>query len=252
MFGGRGWTIYELPEDPDSLLKLVFDSGDDFERLTCEFFPWAYNSILNEEYGPVSGPNSTFYDFIREDDPDVAEAMVANNDPAQNGCADQGDGTPGACPMEKTVDQASAAGGPQVENVQSGVVCGRLVALAATAEQSIAFLYDITNIKQPTLIKIFHLSPASKDRSAALAYNDGTLGDITPRNFFLLDSEDSPSGKPGVLISGVISGTLSFWEFECDDYSNGSLEEKSSAFGWQLALPFILGTTASILTSYLA
>jgi len=40
LFGGRGWSIYELPENPEALLKLVFDSGDDGERKSCEEFPW--------------------------------------------------------------------------------------------------------------------------------------------------------------------------------------------------------------------
>lgn len=40
LYGGRGWSIYELPENPDALLKLVFDSGDDGERTSCEQFPW--------------------------------------------------------------------------------------------------------------------------------------------------------------------------------------------------------------------
>ena len=31
LFGGRGWSIYELPDDLDALLKLIFDSGDDAE-----------------------------------------------------------------------------------------------------------------------------------------------------------------------------------------------------------------------------
>jgi hypothetical protein len=49
LIGGRGWTIYELPDDPDSLLKLVFDSGDDFERLSCEHFPLSHNSEIDEQ-----------------------------------------------------------------------------------------------------------------------------------------------------------------------------------------------------------
>ena len=49
MFGGRGWTIYELPKNPEALLKLVFDSGDDMETTVCEQIPWAYNAEADEE-----------------------------------------------------------------------------------------------------------------------------------------------------------------------------------------------------------
>lgn len=33
--GGRGWSVFELSDDPDDLLKLVYDSGAAFDRDAC-------------------------------------------------------------------------------------------------------------------------------------------------------------------------------------------------------------------------
>lgn len=236
MQGGRGWTIYELPEDPDALLKLVFDSGDDVEHASCEFFPWAYNSIQDEEMGPGENmPNNTLWRYaVEKGDEDLMEELAAANDPEQDGCADQGDGTPGACPLSQNVDTRSAKGGLQVEHVVSGVACGRLVALVSTEKESIALLYDITNIASPDVVQVFQLSHATENKSAGLAYNDGTIGEIDPESFVFLSASESPTGKASVIFAGAFSGTLSYWEFECgveDDMSTHG-PVTSAALGW--------------------
>jgi len=209
-----------LPEDPDSLLKLVYDSGDYIEKAGCEAYPWAHNGYQDYQYGPGSNfPNNTFYETTNEKNRGRIEDR---NDPSIKGCADQGDGTPGACPMSGTVDEGSSKEGPQVERLVPGVACGRLVALAITEKNSIAFLFDITDVSSPTLKKVFHLSEASKDKSAGLAYNDGTIGEFDAEQFTILSETESPTGKAGVLVAGAYTGSLSFWEFECEDDTKAS------------------------------
>ena len=45
-FGGRGISIFEVLEDPETgSLQLVWDSADDFEQETCANVPRAHNSI---------------------------------------------------------------------------------------------------------------------------------------------------------------------------------------------------------------
>ena len=234
--GGRGWTIYELPDDPDSLLKLVFDSGNDMERDCCEKFPWAYNAVVDEEFAPTeSMPNHTLWTW----DDGIREDLLEKNDPEGDGCLDQGDGTPGACPMKDTMDAESDSSGAQIEHIEAGVVCGRLFSVVASEKTSVAWLYDITNLASPDLVKTFHLSPASENKSPGLAYNDGTIGEIDPENFIFLSKEESPSAKPGILFAGSYSGTLSFWEFECveddDDESmtSSSQEQDNTSSGVQ-------------------
>ena len=198
MFGGRGWTIYELPKNPEALLKLVFDSGDDMETTVCEQIPWAYNAEADEEHAPTNttGANHTLWTY----DKGIRGVLLEKNDPSGKGCLDQGDGTPGACPMNASVDTASDGGGVQIEHVEAGVACGRLIAVVASEKSSVAWLYDITNIASPDLIKTFHLSPAIEGKSPGLAYNDGTIGEIDPENFIFLSKEESPSGKAAMPV----------------------------------------------------
>jgi hypothetical protein len=216
LFGGRGWTVYELPDHPQALLKMVYDSGDQVEGSICDQIPWAHNAEQDEYYAPARDdfPNNTFWQWADEED--RAELLVYN-DPAELGCVDQGDGTPGACPYRQTKDRASEGDGPAVELAISGVACGRLVSLVTTEKSAVALLYDMTDITEPTLVQMFHLSPGMKDKSAGLAYNDGTMGEIDPEIAMFLDDEESPSGKAGVFIVGAHSGSISFWEFDCAD-----------------------------------
>ena len=214
LFGGRGWSIYELPEDPNDLLKLVFDSGDYVERTTCEVFPWAHNAVQDDGYSPAENfPNNTYFKSL--DDEDDIEDLLKMNDPDEDGCADQWDGTPGACPLSETVDAESSRKGPQVENIAVGEACGRLIAFVTTEGNSVGLLFDITKVNAPELKKAIHLSPASRYKSPGVAYNDGTIGEHDTEQFEVIPANRSPTGKAALIISGAYSGTLSFWEFEC-------------------------------------
>ena len=241
MFGGRGWSIFEVPQDRESVLKLVFDSADDAERTSCAAIPWAYNAVLEDVHAPVGG--ALWNSLEDEGDLDDIRDM---NDPEKDGCADQGDGTPGACPYPGTVDAQSDGGGPDFEHVVTGVACGRLVAIAATEKSSMAWLYDITNIASPTLIKNFHLSPANQFKSPGLAYDDGTIGDLGPEWFYFLSPQDSPSGKAAVMFTGGYSGTLSFWEFDCVEH-----DEVSFATDEQVLKSSGVTTTLSLVVTLL-
>mmetsp|Transcript_35215 Transcript_35215/g.85341 ORF Transcript_35215/g.85341 Transcript_35215/m.85341 type:complete len:726 (-) Transcript_35215:121-2298(-) len=230
LFGGRGWSIYELPENPRNQLKLVFDSGDAMEREGCSNFPWSHNALMDEELAPVTGPNNTFVKFLEADgDLDMIADVMEKNDPEEKGCLDQGDGTPGSCPLSQMVDKRSGKDGAGVENVIMGEACGRLVTAMATEKSSIGMLFDITDITTPELLHVFHLSPAARDSSFGLAYNAGEIGEIDPESGVFLSAKESPSGKAGILWAGALSGTVSWWEFDCKEEEEGSSSTKQQS-----------------------
>ena len=226
--GGRGWSIYELPDDPENLLKLVFDSGDAIESAGCEHYPWAHNAQYDEEMAPAGDnfPNNTLWEIADEE---LRDVLSENNDPEGSGCDDRGDGLPGACPMTQLKDLRSPKDGASVEQIVIGEACGRLLAATAGEKSSIAQLFDITELTAPSLFKVFHLSPASEHKSAGIAYNDGTIGEIDPENSVFLTADKSPTGKPSVMFVGAFSGTVSFWEFECEELDAVGDEEEASA-----------------------
>jgi len=207
--GGRGITIYKVN---DNGLELIWDSEDEFEQEGCAAYPWAHNGIQDEEFAAV---NSTFYNSLDADD-DLRETIEELNNPDEDGCADAGDGNPGACPLGKTVDERSQKDGYAAETVVVGEACGRLYAVTVSEKNSVGFLYDITNPASPSLDKVFHLSPASESLSPELAYSQRVLGEIDAESIQFLSPEQSPTGKAAVLFSGAFSGTTSLWEFTCD------------------------------------
>jgi hypothetical protein len=206
--GGRGLSLYEVTARG---LRLVWDSRDEAERRGCAAFPWAHNSIQDEEFAPVNGE---FYNYLAEDD-ELREVIQELNDPAVDGCADSGDGTAGACPMGKTIDERSLKDGYGIETVVVGDACGRQYAVAVSEKNSVGFLYDLVDISRPVLRKVFHLSPASEKLNPGVAYKRRSLGEIDTESIQFLPLGQSPTGKAAVLFSGAWSGTVSLWEFTC-------------------------------------
>ena len=117
--------------------------------------------------------------------------------------------------MSRTIDDKSPEDGLGVESVVVGVACSTLVAVACGENNSNCYLYDISTIESPKLLKVFNLSPASETQNPAYAYDQGTLGDLDAETTLFVTAEHSPTGKDGIIFGGAISGTLSFWEFEC-------------------------------------
>jgi hypothetical protein len=209
LFGGRGMSIFKVPSSYDDPIEFVWDSGSAFEKEGCAAYPWAHNGIQDEGFAPVGG---ALWELSDTEDQTSIEEM---NDPVFDGCDDAGNGQPGACPMSTTVDEKSPEDGPAPESVIVGVACSRLVAVACGENNSNCFLYDITDIQNPKLEKVFNLSPESENKAPGVAYNERVLGEHDPETTKFIDAVDSPTGKAGILFVGAISGTISFYEFEC-------------------------------------
>mmetsp|Transcript_5683 Transcript_5683/g.11085 ORF Transcript_5683/g.11085 Transcript_5683/m.11085 type:complete len:706 (+) Transcript_5683:69-2186(+) len=206
--GGRGVSIYKLT---DAGLDLVWDSGDEFEREGCAAFPWAHNGIQDEEFADVNG---TLYDVSKED---LRETIHEMNDPNEDGCEDRGDGQPGACALGNTVDERSLKDGYAAEAIVTGSACGKEYLVTVSEKNSVGFMYDVSDIANPSLAQVFHLSPASETKNPIVAYKDRTLGEIDAESIIFLGEEESPTGVPAVLFAGAFSSTTSFWEFDCGE-----------------------------------
>eukprot|EP00930_Biecheleria_cincta_P102844 TRINITY_DN94678_c0_g1_i1.p1 TRINITY_DN94678_c0_g1~~TRINITY_DN94678_c0_g1_i1.p1 ORF type:complete len:705 (+),score=111.61 TRINITY_DN94678_c0_g1_i1:77-2191(+) len=220
LFGGRSISIFKATS---SRLELTWDSGSQIEKEGCASYPWAHNGVQDEEFAGVNGS------LFRSSDSKMKDTLTEMSDPDADGCSDRGDGTPGPCPLGKTVDERSPKDGPSTESIVSGVACGRLIAVTAGEKAGILYIYDISNISSPSLLFVRHLSPASKDHSPHLAYENRSLGEIDPESMVFLEEAHSPSGKAGLMIAGAWSGTLSWWEFECEPTDDASQTSTTAA-----------------------
>ena len=121
-----------------------------------------------------------------------------------------------ACAMGDTVDARSLKDGYAAEAVATGEACGRNYLVTVSEKNSVGFLYDASDITNPKLVQVFHLSPASETKSAVVAYEERTLGEIDSESILFFEEDESPSGKPAILFAGAFSTTTSYWEFDCD------------------------------------
>jgi len=221
--GGRGMSILKIPSSTEEAMQLMWTSGDEFEQKGCEQIPWAHNALQDETFAPYHG---THWKLSNSNDRDSIQAM---NDPSQGGCANKNvnnddpsqeqsqnlKGLPGACPMSQTVDNKAEENGLGVESIVVGVACQTLVAVACGGNNSNCYLYNISDMEAPVLLQVFNLSPASETANPAYAYDKGKLGDIDPKNIMFVQAQYSPSGNDGIIFGGAVSGTLSFWDFQC-------------------------------------
>lgn len=134
--------------------------------------------------------------------------------------------------MSETVDETAEADGLAVESVVAGVACDRLVMIGCGESNTICLLYDITDgPESPVLLKTFSTSPASETMNPQQAFDSGELGDIDTETMLMVNDTESPTGKAGIIMGGAISGTLSFYEFECQSHSGGSSSSGGSSGG---------------------
>lgn len=206
--GGRGISIYKVTSNE---MTLVWDSADDFEAKGYEAFPWAHNGIQDEEFSPVGG---VAYELADEDLKEAIDEI--NAVPEGDGCADGGDGQPGACPLGQTVDERSLKDGPAAEAVVVGEACGSRFAVTASEKNSIGFIYNLDDVTNPELVKTFHLSEVSESLNPGVAYEARSLGEIDSESIVFLDASKSPTDNAAVIFAGAWSGTISYWEFTCE------------------------------------
>jgi hypothetical protein len=141
--GGRSFSIRTAGGE------LVFDSGDDFERITAAQVPASFNS------------NGTFATF----------------------------------------DSRSDNKGPEPEGVVLGKAFGRTYAFIGLERTAGVLVYDVSDPFNPTFVQYVNTSP----------------DDISPEGLLFIKEDDSPNGKPLLVVSHEISSTTTIFEI-----TNGS------------------------------
>lgn len=103
---------------------------------------------------------------------------------------------------ENNFDNRSDNKGPEPEGVATGVIDGRTYAFVGLERIGGAMMYDITDPTAPTFVQYL----TNRDFSA------NPVGpDSGPEVVRFIGKQHGPNGKPMVLISNEISGTVSLW-----------------------------------------
>jgi Ca2+-binding RTX toxin-like protein len=147
-YGARSFSIW------DSKGNLVFDSGDDLERITAAAFPNNFN---------------------------------ASND-------------------SNSFDNRSDNKGPEPEGVAVGVIDGRTYAFIGLERIGGVMMYDVTTPSSPQFVQYLNNRNFSGDPLA------GTAGDLGPEGLTFVSAEDSPIGRPMLVVANEISGSTTVYD----------------------------------------
>lgn len=114
----------------------------------------------------------------------VLERLVAERDPAHFN-------------SDEELDNRSDAKGPEPEGIALGKVRGREYAFVGLERISSIAVFDVTDPTAPTV--------------AGYASNR-LRGDLGPEGLLFVNGDDSPTGKPLLLVGNEVSGTTTVWQ----------------------------------------
>ncbi|OWL96100.1 hypothetical protein CBQ26_09900 [Deinococcus indicus] len=107
-----------------------------------------------------------------------------------------------------TFDTRSDNKGPEPEGVTTGVVAGRTLAFVGLERMGGVMVLDVTTPATPTFVDYAHLNtPAARPDS-------GNAGDLAPEGVLFIPAADSPAGKPLVVVSHEVSGSVTLYAAE--------------------------------------
>jgi 2',3'-cyclic-nucleotide 2'-phosphodiesterase/3'-nucleotidase/5'-nucleotidase len=138
---------------------LVFDSGDEFERVTAERYPAYFN---------------------------------ASN-------------------TENTLDSRSDNKGPEPEGVVVGEVDGRTLAFVGLERIGGVMVYDLTDPAAPAFAGYVNNRDFTEEPEGDGGSNPAA-GDLGPEGLVFVPAADSPTGRPLLITSNEISGSVTFHE----------------------------------------
>ena len=103
-------------------------------------------------------------------------------------------------------ESRSASKGPEPEGLAIGKAYGRTWMVLALERDNGLMLYDMTNPVKPMFRQYINKAVPGGN------IQDGTAGDVSPEGVLFLEADQSPTGKPMVVVSYELSGSVAFFE----------------------------------------
>ena len=101
------------------------------------------------------------------------------------------------------LDKRSAKKGPEPEEIKTGIIDGKLVAMIGLERIGGVMTYDISNPENPVFLNYTN----TRD------FSDKIAGDVAPEGFDFIPAQKSPTEKPILLVGNELSGTVSALEY---------------------------------------
>ena len=103
-------------------------------------------------------------------------------------------------------ESRSASKGPEPEGLAIGKAYGRTWMVLVLERDNGVMLYDVTNPVKPMFRQYLNTSIPGGDIQL------GSAGDVSPEGVLFLEAAQSPTGKPMVVVSYELSGSVAFFE----------------------------------------
>lgn len=103
-------------------------------------------------------------------------------------------------------DSRSTSKGPEPEGLSIGKAYGRTLAFIGFERYGGVAVYDITNPYQPDFVDYVNF------RNFANPFNFDTAGDLGPEGVLFISAENSPNGKPLLVVAHEVSGSTSIYQ----------------------------------------
>lgn len=107
-------------------------------------------------------------------------------------------------------DSRSDAKGPEPEGVVIGEVAGQTYAFVGLERVGGVMVYDVTDAAEPSFVQYITTRDFSGDPEA------GTAGDLGPEILTFVAAEDSPTGRPMLVVANEVSGTTTTFDIEAE------------------------------------
>ena len=126
---------------------------------------------------------------------------------------------------ENAFDDRSDDKGPEPEGLVLAEVGDKVYAFIGLERTGGIMLYDITDPSAPVYLDYIN----NRDFNASQADLEAGLGgDLGPEGIAFIDATDSPNGKPLLVVTNEISGTVSIYEVENIETTTGIADEITS------------------------
>ncbi|KPQ29855.1 MAG: hypothetical protein HLUCCX14_04300 [Marinobacter excellens HL-55] len=117
---------------------------------------------------------------------------------------------------ENSFDNRSDDKGPEPEGVTVGEINGQTFAFIGLERVGGIMVYNVTNPQNPEFVQYLN------NRDFSVSENDlkdGMAGDLGPEGFAFISSENSPNGKPMLVVGNEVSGTTTLFGIDVIELS---------------------------------
>jgi hypothetical protein len=116
---------------------------------------------------------------------------------------------------ENTGDDRSDNKGPEPEAIAVGQINGHTYAFIGLERMGGVMVYDVSNPYSPAFVQYIN------NRDVTVSFDDTNFadaGDLGPEGFDFVSAEDSPNGKPMLVVGNEVSGTTTYYQIDVNQF----------------------------------